>query len=400
MLASDFDYHLPPELIAQTPVHPRDAARLLQLQRASGTLSHHVFFDLPDLLRAGDLLVFNDTRVLRARLRGHKIGENGEVGGRVEALLLREHKPDVWEVLLKPSARLRPQTPLLFVSGDGSTQVRATPLQRTEEGWLLQFLVPEGHLGRELLHRLGEVPLPPYITARTSTEDDYQTIYARQDAASSTRYGEEAPNAKPHALESAAAPTAGLHFTPELLNRLQERGVESCAVTLGIGIGTFRPMKTENLEDHVMHREAYEISPHTAARIAQQKRRGGRIVAVGTTTVRVLESAARAAKNGAASDVSTSSEEDGAIVRSGWAQTDIFIRPGHQFQVVDALITNFHLPRSTLLVMIAAFAQATSTPQEKPENSSAGLSLIRAAYEEAVRQDYRFFSFGDAMLLD
>lgn len=379
MLASDFDYHLPPELIAQMPVHPRDAARLLRLQRASGNLSHHVFSDLPDLLRAGDLLVFNDTRVLRARLRGHKISEDGKIGGRVEALLLREHKPDVWEVLLKPSARLRPQTPLLFVSSDGSTQVRATPLQRSEEGWLLQFLVPESQNGRDLLHQLGEVPLPPYITARTSTENDYQTVYARQNnGESSTRYGEESPNEKPYALESAAAPTAGLHFTPELLNRLQERGIQSCAVTLGIGIGTFRPMKTENLEDHVMHREEYEISPDTANRIAQQKRRGGRIVAVGTTTVRVLESAARAASSG-------------EIVRPGPAQTDIFIRPGHRFRVVDALITNFHLPRSTLLVMLAAFAQ---------QETADGLSMVREAYEEAVRRNYRFFSFGDAMLLD
>jgi S-adenosylmethionine:tRNA ribosyltransferase-isomerase len=378
MLASDFDYHLPPERIAQTPVHPRDAARLLQLQRASATLSHHTFSDLPDLLRSGDLLVFNDTRVLRARLRGHKLGEDGTIGGRVEALLLREHKPDVWEALLKPSSRLRPQTPLLFESSDGSAQVRATPLQRTEEGWLLQFLVPDGHFGRDLLHQLGEVPLPPYITARTSTEDDYQTIYARQTAESSTRCDEETQNEEARALESAAAPTAGLHFTPELLSRLQERGIESCAVTLGIGIGTFRPMKTENLEDHMMHREEYEISPATAERIASQKRRGGRIVAVGTTTVRVLESAARSA---------TSNE----VVSSGWAHTDIFIRPGHRFQAVDALITNFHLPRSTLLVMIAAFTQ-----QETVD----GLTLVRAAYEEAVRRNYRFFSFGDAMLID
>ena len=399
MLASDFDYHLPPELIAQTPVHPRDAARLLQLKRASGALSHHVFSDLPDLLRAGDLLVFNDTRVLRARLRGHKIGEDGTIGGRVEALLLREHKPDVWEVLLKPSSRLRPQTPLLFVSSDGAMQVRATPLQRTEEGWLLQFFVPDGQNKRELLHRLGEVPLPPYITARTSTEDDYQTIYARQTAQSSTRFGEEAPgaealNGETRALESAAAPTAGLHFTPELLSRLQERGIESCAVTLGIGIGTFRPMKTENLEEHVMHREEYEISPAVAQRIAQQKRRGGRIVAVGTTTVRVLESAARALENDAATgeeNGTTGDEAGGEIVRCGLAQTEIFIRPGHRFQVVDALITNFHLPRSTLLVMIAAFAQ---------QETSDGLLLVRAAYEEAVRQNYRFFSFGDAMLID
>ncbi len=372
MLVRDFDYDLPPELIAQTPVHPRDAARLLHVQRDSGALSHHVFADLPQLLRPDDLLVFNDTRVLRARLRGYKIGGSGQNGARVEALLLREKERNVWEVLLRPSARLRIGTLLLFSSPDESVQVNATPLTRIDEGWTLQFLPENGADVRAFLPQLGEVPLPPYIAARTSTEDDYQTVYARgkhHDSQSSTR------SAETPILESSAAPTAGLHFTPELLENLRERGLEHCFVTLGIGIGTFRPMQSENVEEHVMHREEYEVSPQTAQKINEQKARGGRIVAVGTTTVRVLESATAA--NGQ--------------VRSGWNSTEIFLRPGCQFRVVDALITNFHLPRSTLLVMITAFAQ-----QKTPD----GLALVRAVYEEAVRERYRFFSFGDAMLIE
>ena len=382
MLVRDFDFDLPPDLIAQAPIYPRDAARLLRLQRESGALSHHVFSDLPQLLRADDLLVFNDTRVLRARLRGHKIADNGQNGARVEALLLREKERNLWEVLLRPSARLKTGTTLVFSSPDGTVQVQAAPVERLEERWMLQFFLHNGGDVRAFLPQLGEVPLPPYISARTSTEDDYQTVYARQHSAnfaSSTRLAEprspEMSSRETPALESAAAPTAGLHFTPQLLERLRERGLQSCFVTLGIGIGTFRPMQSEHVEEHAMHREQYEISGETAQKINEQKARGGRIVAVGTTTVRVLESAFR---------------ENGAV-GSGWNETEIFLRPGCRFRVVDALITNFHLPRSTLLVMIAAFAQ-----QKTPD----GLASVRAAYDEAVRQRYRFFSFGDAMLIE
>ncbi len=363
MLARDFDFHLPSELIAQTPVTPRDFARLLRLQRDNSALSHHVFCELSELLRAGDLLVFNDTRVLRARLRGFKRNESG---ARVEALLLRETSRNVWEVLLKPSARLKPQTPLVFTSPDGKIQVRATPIQRLNESWILEFLPQDDVDVRELLAQLGEVPLPPYIESRASSDDDYQTVYARKQSTSSTRSAE---------LESSAAPTAGLHFTPQLLENLRARKIESCFVTLAIGIGTFRPMKTENVEEHTMHREEFEISSETARKINAQKARGGRVVAVGTTTVRVLESAC----------------DENEIVQSGFNATEIFLRPGSKFRVVDALITNFHLPRSTLLVMISAFAQ-----QKTPN----GLAQIQNAYAVAVAEKYRFFSFGDAMLIE
>lgn len=371
MLASDFDFHLPPELIAQTPATPRDSARLLCLQRKNGELSHHIFRDLSELLRPNDLLVFNDTRVLRARLRGWKLNENGERGARVEALLLSETSRNTWEVLLKPSARLKPQTPLIFASHDEKTELRATPVERLDESWILQFQPQNNADVREFLAQLGEVPLPPYIESRASSEDDYQTVYARKHSTSSTRNAENSNEN----LESSAAPTAGLHFTPELLESLRVRGVESCFVTLAIGIGTFRPMQTERVEEHTMHREAFEVSVETARKINAQKARGGRVVAVGTTTVRVLESAVD--KNG--------------IVQNGFNATKIFIRPGSIFHVVDALITNFHLPRSTLLVMISAFAQ-----QKTPN----GLAQIQNAYEAAVAKKYRFFSFGDAMLIE
>lgn len=444
MLASEFDFFLPPELIAQTPAEPRDSARLLHFKRENGALSHRVFSDLPSLLRADDLLVFNDTRVLRARLRGHKIGENGAAGGRVEALLLREIRRNVWEVLLKPSARLRAKTPLIFASNDEKTAVRATPIERREESWLLQFLPENDADIRDFLPQLGEVPLPPYITARDSTEADYQTVYARQtkrsNAESSTRSVENAAfdafsNAVPEefsaensALESAAAPTAGLHFTPQLLEKLREIGVRICFVTLAIGIGTFRPMKSENLDEHVMHREEFGVSAETARQINEQKARGGRVVAVGTTTVRVLEAAAqhfqsdKKHRNSAPSLQETTQEtahETAAhgetfkdktdkkatteIVRAGYGDTEIFIRPGYEFRAVDALITNFHLPKSTLLVMISAFAQTSAQTSEtaaQNKETPSGLTKIRAAYDEAIRENYRFFSFGDAMFLE
>jgi S-adenosylmethionine:tRNA ribosyltransferase-isomerase len=350
MLVSDFDFDLPPELIAQEPASPRDHSRLLHLQRDGATVSHRHFYELPQLLRRGDLLVFNDTRVLRARLRGWKLNrEDGQEtrGARLEALLLNQRESDVWEALLKPSARLRPGATLLFASPDETTQMRATAVSRTDSGWLVRF---EGNL-RAALPTLGEVPLPPYI-APGAEEEKYQTVYARREAE----------------LESSAAPTAGLHFTSRTFDELRAREIETAFVTLQIGIGTFRPMQTETLDEHTMHRESYALSEQTAARINAQRARGGRVVAVGTTAVRVLESAAN--ENG--------------IVTAGEGDTQLFIRPGYTFRAVDALLTNFHLPCSSLLVMIAAFA---------------GNDAVRYAYECAVAERYRFFSFGDAMFI-
>jgi S-adenosylmethionine:tRNA ribosyltransferase-isomerase len=362
MLASELDYFLPPERIAQEPVQPRDAARLMRLQRHDGSLEHWHVRDLPRLLRPDDLLVLNNTRVLRARLRGVKM----ESGGRVEAILLRELAKNLWEVLLKPSARLRVGTPIEFCSLDESVRLAAEPLQRTETGWHLRFLPDPSTLDvRELLPLLGEVPLPPYIH-QSAAESDYQTIYARQDKP----LRENAPVEV--ALDSAAAPTAGLH----------ERGIRTAFVTLGVGIGTFRPVKTQTLEEHNMHAEDFEVSAQAAEIINQQKQRGGRVVAVGTTTTRVLESVT----------------DEAGQVRAGFGSTSIFIRPGFRFRCVDALMTNFHLPRSTLLAMIAALAE-NGMSRASEENTS-GLELIRTAYREAIANEYRFFSFGDAMLIE
>jgi S-adenosylmethionine:tRNA ribosyltransferase-isomerase len=289
-------------------------------------------------------------------LHGWKLNDdergNEQRGARVEALLLNEHETNVWEALLRPSARLREGTPLLFEAqaGEELAQMRATALRRTESGWLVRF---EKDI-RAALPALGEVPLPPYIAANgdAARDENYQTIYARPDPE----------------LESAAAPTAGLHFLPRTFDALRARGIETAFVTLQIGIGTFRPMQSETLDEHQMHRESYSLDASAAARINAQKARGGRVVAVGTTAVRVLESAWKA-----------------GTVQDGQGDTQLFIRPGHKFNVVDALVTNFHLPRSTLLVMISAFA---------------GRSAVREAYEQAVAQQYRFFSFGDAMFIE
>lgn len=387
MLSSELDYDLPPELIAQAPASPRDHSRLMRLHRTTGEIEHHRFYELPQLLRPDDLLVFNDTRVLKARLRGFKLlDERATVqrGARVEALLLRELSPNSWEALLKPSARLRPGTRLHLLSPDEALQVEAQVVERTESGWIIEF---GGSDIRHVLPQLGTVPLPPYISAPLHDESRYQTIYARN----------KPDDAKPgRSLESAAAPTAGLHFTPQLLDVLQARGISTAFVTLGIGIGTFRPIKSETLEEHAMHEEEFEISASTAQLIREQKQRGGRVVAVGTTTTRVLEAAA-----------------DGTGgVQSGSNRTSIFMRPGYRFRTVDALLTNFHLPRSTLLAMIAAFAEngdaenfgrnRASTPDTSTTvgTTLSGLQKVRYAYSEAVAQRYRFFSFGDAMLID
>ncbi|MBV9468993.1 MAG: tRNA preQ1(34) S-adenosylmethionine ribosyltransferase-isomerase QueA, partial [Abitibacteriaceae bacterium] len=360
MLTADLDYHLPPELIAQQPAEPRDHSRLMHLQRATGALQHLRFDALPDLLRVGDLLVFNDTRVLRARLHGHK--EIG--GGHVEALLLREVKTNFWEALLKPSARLRPGATVIFSSPTADVTAPAQLIERTAIGWLLRFF-SEGTKRniRELLPQLGEVPLPPYIKQPPREEAQYQTVYARMQAGNTTGV----------ALDSAAAPTAGLHFTPRILEALHARGIRTAFVTLGVGVGTFRPVQTDTLEEHSMHAEEFEVPAATAAAIQTQRERGGRVVAVGTTTTRVLESVATA---------------DGGVP-AGFGSTRIFIRPGYQFRCVDALLTNFHLPRSTLLAMIAAFAENRPHLPINQESLSAtedqltGLEKIRYAYSRA-----------------
>lgn len=362
MLVEALDFHLPPELIAQEPARPRDSARLLRLQRATNQLSQHHIADLPEILRPDDLLVGNDSRVLRARLRGIK----RDSGGRVEAFLLRELAPNRWQCLLKPSARLRPQIWLRFATEDGQITLDAQPIERDNETWQVQFFPNERHHDvREVLPLLGQVPLPPYIH-RSAPESDYQTVYARQKASEP-------------GLDSVAAPTAGLHFTPQLLERLQARGIERAFVTLGVGLGTFLPVQCEDLDDHVMHGEDFWIPEATAARIAAQKARGGRVVAIGTTAARALEAA---------------SNENGQI-KSGHAHTQIFIRPGYRFRAIDGLLTNFHLPRSTLLALVAAFVENTAGVK-----AGTGLAQLLAAYQFAIEQRYRFFSFGDAMLIE
>lgn len=338
MRTDAFDYPLPSERIAQEPVEPRDAARLLVMERASGRIEHRVFLDLPDLLRPGDLLVMNDTRVLPARLAARR-----STGGRVELLLLRREGPGRWEVLVKP-ARKAPPGERLWIGEEG---LSALVLERLPSGARsVRFEgAPENEIDAAVL-AAGEVPLPPYIHARLKDAERYQTIYARAEG-------------------SVAAPTAGLHFTPRVFEALGRRGVEVATITLHVGIATFRPVRSETIEEHEMHEEWYCVPSETAEQIA---RAPGRIVAVGTTTARCLESAAIGPRR----------------VAPGPAVTRLFIRPGFRFQIMDGLLTNFHMPRSTLLILIAAFA---------------GLDLVRRAYEEALARDYRFLSFGDATLI-
>lgn len=366
MLLQDLDFDLPPELIAQTPAEPRESARLLHLRRSTGALEHATMREFPRFLRRGDLLVFNDTRVLRARLLGQRSS-----GGRVEALLLEEEAPNRWRALLKPSNRLKSGETVRFDS------VEARLGGRDGAQWMLEFRTQDGRDVREWLPQIGHVPLPPYIQTPAS-EERYQTMFARAD-----------PRIEGRALDSAAAPTAGLHFSPWLFEQLRKRGVEWTFVTLGVGTGTFAPVKTENLDDHVMHAERYFVSEGAAARINAQKARGARVVAIGTTSVRTLESAVR---------------PDGQV-QGGWGETRLFLRPGAQFRVVDALLTNFHLPRSTLLALVAAFVQSGLKSSEEGTNgengsNSWGLTLLRAAYRQAITHRYRFFSFGDALFLE
>ena len=337
---SDFYYDLPQELIAQTPLDRRDGSRLMVLNKETGETSHHHFYELPNFLRPGDCLVLNDSRVLPARLLGHR----EPTGGAVEVLLLIDRGNKVWECLVRPGRKVKPGTKLSF--GDGL--LTADVLEEVEGGNRLIEFHYEG-IFLEILERLGKMPLPPYIKAELQDNERYQTVYSK-------------------VVGSAAAPTAGLHFTPELLEKVQEMGVKVCYVTLHVGLGTFRPVKAEDIQDHEMHSEYCMISRETADVINETKKNGGRVICVGTTSCRTIESFAA---------------EDGTMTeRSGW--TNIFIYPGYRFKVLDALITNFHLPESTLIMLVSALA---------------GREHVLAAYEEAVRERYRFFSFGDAMFI-
>ncbi|MCX7681706.1 MAG: tRNA preQ1(34) S-adenosylmethionine ribosyltransferase-isomerase QueA [Anaerolineae bacterium] len=344
MKTSEFDYELPPELIAQTPVEPRDASRLMVLDRRTGTILHRRFYELPEFLSPGDLLVYNESRVIPARLFASK-----PTGGQVEILLLRQRSGDTWECLVRGKS-VRPGTRLLLLAGPGGSPIGVTAevIEKGERGWsILAFDRP----ALEVAEQVGQVPLPPYIHTPLEDTERYQTVYARTPG-------------------SAAAPTAGLHFTPTLLQRLSDMGVQSAFVTLHIGLDTFRPVSEEHIEEHRMHTEYCVLTEETAGAINRARRAGRRIIAVGTTSVRVLESAASDAAPG--------------MVRPFEGTTDLFIYPGYEFRVVDGLITNFHLPRSTLLMLVAAFA---------------GMELTRHAYTEAVQQRYRFYSFGDAMFI-
>lgn len=339
MNISDFDYDLPEERIAQTPIEPRDTARLMVLNPKDGTIEHRHFYELGAYLQQGDVLIFNDTRVIPARL----IGARSQTGGKVEVLLLRQIDKDQWEALVRPGKKVRIGSVIRF--GD---ELSCEILAHTDFGGRIVRFLYDG-VFEEILDRLGTMPLPPYIHEKLEDRERYQTIYSRVNG-------------------SAAAPTAGLHFTEPLMQNLRNMGVQFGFVTLHVGLGTFRPVHVDAIEDHVMHREFYSVPPETAVLIQAAKKEGRRIIAVGTTSIRTLE--ASAAKTG--------NVEAGA----GW--TDIFIYPGYQFNVVDTVITNFHLPKSTLIMLISAFA---------------GRDFTLESYRIAVKEEYRFFSFGDAMLI-
>ncbi|MDA0735087.1 MAG: tRNA preQ1(34) S-adenosylmethionine ribosyltransferase-isomerase QueA [Chloroflexi bacterium] len=345
MQTSDFDYQLPPDLIAQTPLEPRDASRLMTLDRATGQIDHHHFSDILNYLRPGDLMVFNQSRVIPARLYGHCKDTNGKV----ELLLLRRESPGVWQTLGKPGRRLRAGTVLVMESPDCDVQLEVEVLDSDAEGIKRVWLSTE-----EGIDRLGEVPLPPYIHEKLDDPERYQTVYARQPG-------------------SVAAPTAGLHFTDALLAQIRALGVEQTFVTLHVGLDTFRPVQGEDIAEHHIHTEYFQVSGETAHALNRVKQEGRRIIAVGTTSVRVLEQLGQdTAQAGQTKLMPTA------------GQANIFILPGHEFRLVDAMITNFHLPRSTLLMLVSAFA---------------GRENILAAYREAIDYRYRFFSFGDAMLI-
>lgn len=341
MNTADFDFHLPEELIAQTPLEKRDSSRLLIVDRETGEFSDQHFDNIIDQLEPGDALVMNNTRVLPARLYGTK----PETGGHVELLLLKNTQGDFWEVLAKPAKRLRVGTRVSF--GDG--RLTATVTEELEHGGRIVRFDYQG-IFLEVLESLGEMPLPPYIHEKLEDRERYQTVYAKENG-------------------SAAAPTAGLHFTEELLDKIAANGVKLVYLTLHVGLGTFRPVSVDNLEEHEMHSEFYSLSEEAAETLRQVKASGHRIVAVGTTSIRTLET--------------IGSKFDGQIqADSGW--TNIFIKPGYQWKIVDAFSTNFHLPKSTLVMLVSAFA---------------GRQLTLEAYEHAIAERYRFFSFGDAMFI-
>ena len=340
MDVKDFDYYLPEELIAQDPLEDRSSSRLMVLDKKTGEIQHKIFKDILDYLKPGDCLVLNNTKVIPARLFGVKEGTQAKI----EILLLKRKENDIWETLVKPGKKAKPGTKIIF--GDGL--LVGEVIDVVEDGnRLIQFSY-EG-IFEEILDQLGQMPLPPYITHALKDKNRYQTVYAKYDG-------------------SAAAPTAGLHFTKELLEKVKAKGVDIAEVTLHVGLGTFRPVKVENVLDHHMHSEFYMVSAEAAEKINATKDRGGRVISVGTTSTRTLESAA---------------DESGRLKEcSGW--TEIFIYPGYKFKLIDCLITNFHLPQSTLVMLVSALA---------------GREHVLAAYEEAVKEKYRFFSFGDAMFI-
>lgn len=337
---SDFYYDLPQELIAQDPLENRSDSRLMVLGKDTGEIAHRTFQDITEYLRPGDCLVLNNTKVIPARLIGEKEG----TGARIELLLLKRKDKDIWETLVKPGRKAKPGTQVVF----GGGLLRAEIQEVAADGNRFVRFCYDG-IFEEILDKLGQMPLPPYITHELKDKNRYQTVYAKYEG-------------------SAAAPTAGLHFTEELLNRIQGMGVQLVTVTLHVGLGTFRPVKAENVTEHHMHEEFYQVTEEAAEAINRTRQSGGRVICVGTTSCRTVESAA---------------DEEG-VIHAGSGNTSIFIYPGYRFKVLDALITNFHLPESTLLMLISALA---------------GRDHVLAAYEEAVRQRYRFFSFGDATLI-
>ena len=340
MRRQDFSFDLPQELIAQDPLKDRAGSRLLVLDKETGAVSHHVFREIKEYLHPGDCLVLNDTKVIPARLIGSKIGTDAKI----EILLLKRKEDNIWETLVKPGKKAKPGARISF--GDGLLVGEVVDV--VEEGNRLVRFTYDG-IFEEILDRLGQMPLPPYITHQLEDKNRYQTVYAKHSG-------------------SAAAPTAGLHFTPEILEEIKAKGVEIASVTLHVGLGTFRPVKVDNILEHHMHSEFYQIEESEAEKINRAKTAGGRIICVGTTSCRTIESAA---------------DGDGYL-RAGSGWTDIFIYPGYRFKILDCLLTNFHLPESTLLMLVSALA---------------GREHVLAAYEEAVRERYRFFSFGDAMLI-
>lgn len=340
MKRQDFYYELPEELIAQDPLEDRQSSRLLVLDRESGAVSHHIFREITEYLDPGDCLVINDTKVIPARL----IGEKEETGARIELLLLKRRENNIWETLVKPGKKARPGARISFGGGILTGEI----LEIAEEGNRLVRFTYEG-IFEEILDQLGQMPLPPYITHQLQDKNRYQTVYAKHSG-------------------SAAAPTAGLHFTEELLREIKEKGVDIARVTLHVGLGTFRPVKAEEITDHHMHSEFYQIDEEAAQKINKAKREGHKVICVGTTSCRTVESAA----------------DENGYLKAGSEFTEIFIYPGYRFKVMDSLITNFHLPESTLIMLVSALA---------------GREKVLAAYQEAVRERYRFFSFGDAMLI-